>query len=100
MLTAEAPAPALVHTVVTQRQRAGAAAPARRAAAAARVRAAAGAYEGDLVGSGMKFGVVVGRFNDLVTKLLLEGALGAFKRHGVAEADVDVRGAGLGGGLL
>ncbi|KAL4451167.1 hypothetical protein ABPG77_009239 [Micractinium sp. CCAP 211/92] len=74
----------------TQRQRVGAAAPARRAAAVVPVRAAAEAFEGDLVGTGMKFGVVVGRFNDLVTKLLLDGALGAFKRHGVSEADVDV----------
>lgn len=72
----------------------GAATPARRAAAVAPVRAAAEAYEGDLVGTGMKFGVVVGRFNDLVTKLLLDGAMGAFKRHGVAEADVDVSPAG------
>jgi 6,7-dimethyl-8-ribityllumazine synthase len=38
----------------------------------------------------MKFGVVVGRFNDLVTKLLLDGAMGAFARHGVAAEDVDV----------
>lgn len=54
------------------------------------MRASGHTYEGSLVGEGMKFGVVVARFNDLVTKLLLEGALGAFKRHGVAAADVDV----------
>lgn len=52
---------------------------------------AAKSYSGSLVGSGMKFGVVVGRFNDLVTKLLLEGALEHFERHGVPETDVDVR---------
>ncbi|PSC71225.1 6,7-dimethyl-8-ribityllumazine synthase [Micractinium conductrix] len=68
---------------------AAAAAPARRRAALA-VRAAGKAYEGSLVGTGMKFGVVVGRFNDLVTKLLLEGCVGAFERHGVAAEDVDV----------
>lgn len=78
----------------------GAAAPARRAAAVVPVRAAAAAFEGDLVGTGMKFGVVVGRFNDLVTKLLLDGALGAFKRHGVSEADVDVSTSGWQHGLL
>ena len=61
---------------------AAAAAPARRRAALA-VRAAGKAYEGSLVGTGMKFGVVVGRFNDLVTKLLLEGCVGALERHGV-----------------
>lgn len=56
-----------------------------------RAAAAAGeAYVGSLIGTGMKFGVVVGRFNDLVTKLLLEGALDTFNRHGVAREDVDV----------
>lgn len=48
-------------------------------------------YVGNLVGTGMKFGIVVGRFNDLVTKLLLEGALDHFERHGVPREDVDVR---------
>ena len=38
-----------------------------------------------------RFGVVVGRFNDLVTKLLLEGAYGAFTAHGVDLANVEVR---------
>lgn len=56
-----------------------------------RVAAAAGEpYVGGLIGTGLKVGVVVSRFNDLVTKLLLDGALGAFQRHGVASADVDV----------
>ncbi len=65
------------------------------AAARAPVRTAAAtgeAYVGSLIGTGMKFGVVVGRFNDLVTKLLLDGALDAFNRHGVARDDVDVSG--------
>jgi 6,7-dimethyl-8-ribityllumazine synthase len=52
-------------------------------------------YQGTLVGTGMKFGIVVGRFNDLVTKLLLEGALEHFERHGVSKEDVDVRGVDL-----
>jgi hypothetical protein len=38
-----------------------------------------------------KYGVVVGRFNDLVTKLLLEGAYGAFESHGVSLSNVEVR---------
>ena len=38
----------------------------------------------------MKFGVVVARFNSLVTKQLLEGSLETFKRHGVPDANVDV----------
>lgn len=55
------------------------------------VSAASGdAYVGSLVGTGLKFGVVVARFNDLVTKLLLEGALEHFERHGVPASDVDV----------
>ena len=48
------------------------------------------AYVGSLIGTGLKFGIVVGRFNDLVTKLLLEGALEHFGRHGVPSSDVDV----------
>ena len=47
-------------------------------------------YHGKVIGTGMKFGIVVGRFNDLVTKLLLEGALEDFERHGVSRDDVDV----------
>jgi 6,7-dimethyl-8-ribityllumazine synthase len=39
---------------------------------------------------GMRFGVVVARFNSLVTKQLLEGALEDFERHGVHAEDVDV----------
>lgn len=41
-------------------------------------------------GTGMRVAVVCGRFNDLITNRLLEGALAALERHGVAEADVDV----------
>ena len=55
------------------------------------VRASSGdAYVGSLIGTGLKFGIVVARFNDLVTKLLLEGALEHFQRHGVPASDVDV----------
>ncbi len=38
--------------------------------------------EGNLVATGLKFGVVVARFNDLITTRLLDGALDAIKRHG------------------
>lgn len=47
-------------------------------------------YVGSIVGHDLKFGIVVGRFNDLVTKLLLEGALDHFERHGTSLDDVDV----------
>ena len=38
----------------------------------------------------LKFAIVIARFNDLVTKLLLEGALEAFDRHGGDRDAVDV----------
>jgi 6,7-dimethyl-8-ribityllumazine synthase len=47
-------------------------------------------YEGNLVGTGLKVGIVVGRFNEFITSKLLSGALDALKRHGVAEDDVEV----------
>lgn len=34
---------------------------------------------------------VVARFNDLITKKLLEGALETFKNYSVREEDIDVR---------
>ena len=47
-------------------------------------------YEGVLLGQGLKFGLVVSRFNELISGRLLEGARDALTRHGVAEADVEV----------
>lgn len=46
--------------------------------------------EGDLTGQGLKIGVVVARFNEFVTGHLLNGALDALRRHGVADDDVAV----------
>ena len=46
--------------------------------------------EGKLDASGLKFGVIVSRFNNFVTDRLLEGALDAFKLHGGADEDIDV----------
>jgi 6,7-dimethyl-8-ribityllumazine synthase len=46
-------------------------------------------YEGILIGKGLRFAVVISRFNELITLRLLEGAKDALLRHGVAEADVD-----------
>ncbi len=45
-------------------------------------------FEGHLGGEGLKIGIVVGRFNDLITMRLLDGAKDALKRHGVNEQDV------------
>ncbi|MDZ7706506.1 MAG: 6,7-dimethyl-8-ribityllumazine synthase [Trueperaceae bacterium] len=47
-------------------------------------------WEGSLVGDGVRVAVVVSRFNDLVTRRLLDGALDALRRSGVADGDVSV----------
>jgi 6,7-dimethyl-8-ribityllumazine synthase len=47
-------------------------------------------YEGDLIGTGLKFGIVISRFNELLSSRLLGGATDALTRHGVAGEDVDV----------
>lgn len=44
--------------------------------------------EGGFIGTGLKMGVVVARFNDLLTEELLKGALDCFERHGVEEVEV------------
>ncbi|HEY3304955.1 MAG TPA: 6,7-dimethyl-8-ribityllumazine synthase [Candidatus Binatia bacterium] len=46
--------------------------------------------EGKLDARGMKFGIVVSRFNSAVTERLLEGALEALKAHGGEEKEIDV----------
>jgi 6,7-dimethyl-8-ribityllumazine synthase len=46
--------------------------------------------QGRFQGEGRKFGIVAGRFNELLTAKLVEGALDAFRRHGVADDDVTV----------
>ena len=47
-------------------------------------------YEGNLIGSGLKVGIVVARFNDLLSSRLLGGAQDALGRHGVDAEAVDV----------
>ena len=47
-------------------------------------------YEGDLIATNMKFGIVVARFNDLITERLLSGALDALHRHGGDENLVEI----------
>lgn len=47
-------------------------------------------YEGHLVGTGLKVGIVIGRFNEFITGKLLSGAEDALRRHGVEEGNVDV----------
>ncbi|RNB61219.1 6,7-dimethyl-8-ribityllumazine synthase [Brevibacillus gelatini] len=47
-------------------------------------------FEGHLVGTGLRVGIVAGRFNELIVSKLVGGALDALKRHGVEEDSVDV----------
>jgi len=47
-------------------------------------------YEGKLVNKDAKYGIVVARFNEFINSKLLEGALDALKRHGVAEEQIDI----------
>ncbi len=47
-------------------------------------------YEGALLGTGLRFGVVVSRFNEFISRKLLDGALDALSRHGVAPEDIEV----------
>lgn len=42
--------------------------------------------------AGFRFAVVVARFNEIVTRPLLDGALDTFKRYSVKEEDIDIRG--------
>ena len=47
-------------------------------------------FEGMLLGKGLKFGLVVSRFNEFLSKKLLEGAQDALLRHGVNEEDIEL----------
>lgn len=46
--------------------------------------------EGQLIGKGKRFGIVVSRFNDFITEKLLGGALDALTRIGTKEGDIHV----------
>jgi len=47
-------------------------------------------YEGKLLGEGLRFALVVSRFNEFITQKLLGGAMDALSRHGVATADIEI----------
>jgi 6,7-dimethyl-8-ribityllumazine synthase len=47
-------------------------------------------FEGMLLGKGLRFGLVVSRFNEFITRKLVEGAQDALLRHGVSEDAIDV----------
>jgi len=46
--------------------------------------------EGKLLAQGLKFGIVLSRFNDFMGQKLLEGTLDALKRHGVLDEDIEI----------
>jgi len=46
--------------------------------------------EGELQAKGLKFGIVISRFNEFITSKLLDGAKDALVRHGAKEDDIDV----------
>jgi 6,7-dimethyl-8-ribityllumazine synthase len=48
------------------------------------------AVEGDLSAAGMKFGLVVARWNAVITERLLEGSLDALLRSGAQRAEIEV----------
>jgi 6,7-dimethyl-8-ribityllumazine synthase len=46
-------------------------------------------YEGKLNGKGLRFALVVGRFNELISLRLYEGALDCLRRHDVDDSAID-----------
>ena len=46
--------------------------------------------EGKLDASGLKFGIVVSRYNSFITQRLLEGVLDGLRRHGAADEDITI----------
>ena len=47
-------------------------------------------YEGELVGKGLKLGIVISRFNEFITSKMLDGCEDALLRHGVEGQDIDL----------
>ena len=47
-------------------------------------------FEAQLVGTDLRIGIIVGRFNEFINDKLLSGALDGLKRHGVKEENIDI----------
>ncbi len=47
-------------------------------------------YEGVLDAKGLKFAIILARFNSFIGEKLLDGAIDAIKRHGGDEASIDI----------
>jgi 6,7-dimethyl-8-ribityllumazine synthase len=46
--------------------------------------------EGELIARDMRFTIVAARFNDFIVESLIKGALSCLRRHGAADADIDI----------
>lgn len=46
--------------------------------------------EANLIGTDLKVGIIVGRFNDFINAKLLDGAIDGLKRHGVKDEHIEV----------
>jgi 6,7-dimethyl-8-ribityllumazine synthase len=47
-------------------------------------------YEGELQAKGLRFAIIVSRFNDFITNKLLDGAVDALLRHGATEQNIEI----------
>jgi 6,7-dimethyl-8-ribityllumazine synthase len=47
-------------------------------------------YEGNLLAQGLRFGIIVSRFNDFIAERLLGGALDALRRSGAEDEGIDI----------
>ncbi len=47
-------------------------------------------FEGQLIATGKKFGIVVGRFNEFISSKLLQGAMDCLTRHQANQDDIEV----------
>jgi 6,7-dimethyl-8-ribityllumazine synthase len=47
-------------------------------------------YKGELLATGRSFAIIISRFNEFITKQLLDGCLDALKRHGADEKDIEI----------
>jgi 6,7-dimethyl-8-ribityllumazine synthase len=47
-------------------------------------------FEGELQAKGLKFAIIISRFNDFITKKLHDGAIDALLRHGASEQNIDI----------
>lgn len=47
-------------------------------------------YEGKLIGTGLRIGIVISRFNEFITNKLLSGALDVLGRHDVSDENIEI----------